>query len=64
MTPGRPKRKYRLRRKRPDRQPLDGLAEDVASEVVMQFGCCLVEAVSAAGIVIFLFAVPAYSYWS
>ena len=59
MSWKRPRRKYRIRRKRRH----DGLGETVAdraaTEVVGEFGCCLVEAVVGATVLAALIAVPA-----
>jgi hypothetical protein len=51
-----PKRRYRVRRKRRSDWT------DDATDVVGEFGCCLVEAVTASAIIIALVAVPLTLY--
>jgi hypothetical protein len=53
LSPGAPKRRLRIRRKR------RGLAEDAGGEVVAEFGCCLVEAVTSVSLILGLVLVPA-----
>ena len=60
MTRERPRRTYRIRRKRRDDGSGRTEADDPAIEVVGEFGCCLVEAVLAASVVAALIVVPAH----
>ena len=59
MTRGRSRRRLRLRRKRKGEDVLDGV-EAAGNEVVLQAGCCLVEAVVSASVLVALLSVPAY----
>ena len=50
-----PRRRLRIRRKRKG----ESFAQEAGEEVAWHMGCCLVEAVVSAGIVLALFGVPA-----
>lgn len=63
MSRGGAKRRYRVRRKRKDSTVADVAAEvadGVGTEVVGEFGCCVVEAVGALSILVGLLLVPVY----
>jgi hypothetical protein len=61
LTRGASRRRLRVRRrKRGDKSFGRDVAEDTGSEVVAEFGCCLVEAVGSASILIGLLFVPAF----
>ena len=64
MIARRPRRRLRLRRKRKDESFVSKASDRVdagdAVEVVGEFGCCLVEAVGSAAILLALLSVPAY----
>ena len=59
MTGGRSKRRLRLRRKRKGENAADAV-ETAGNEVVLEAGCCLVEAVGSATFLAALLTVPAY----
>ena len=60
MSRGAPKRKFRIRRKRRDGSLAGDAADDAGHQVVAEFGCCLVEAVTGATVLAALMIVPAY----
>ena len=64
MTGRRSRRRLRLRRKRKDESFVSKASDYVDSgqavEVVGEFGCCLVEAVGSAAVLLALLTVPAY----
>ena len=59
MTAERSKRRLRLRRRRKGEKVADAV-EAAGNEVVLEAGCCLVEAVVSASLVAALLTVPAY----
>ena len=61
MSRGGGKRRYRIRRKKSRGHAVAELAGDVIDgDVVGQLGCCVVEAVASASILVGLLLVPTY----
>jgi hypothetical protein len=60
LRPKGPRRRLRVRRKREGESLAVEAAKAVGEEVVFQAGCCLVEAVLTAGVVVALVSLPAY----
>ena len=64
MSRGAPKRRLRVRRKRRDGSIVGEGAGDAGTEVVAEFGCCLIEAVGAVSVLAGLLLVPAWMMMS
>ena len=60
MSRGGSKRRLRIRRKRRDGGIVGDGATTAGVQVVAETGCCLVEAVVSASVVLALLSVPAY----
>jgi hypothetical protein len=54
------RRRLRVRRKRKGESPSANAAEAGGEEVILETGCCLVEAVAGASMLAALLTVPAY----
>ena len=59
MTGGRPRRRLRIRRKRRG-ESLAEVVEAAGNEVVLEAGCCFVEAIGSAVVMAAILTVPAY----
>jgi hypothetical protein len=55
-----PKRRLRVRRKRRDGSLVGDFPSSGLDDVILETGCCLVEAVISAGLVLLLVGLPAY----
>ncbi len=60
LSRGAPKRRLRVRRARKAASVVAEAAGDAGGEVVAQLGCCLVEAVASASVLVGLLLVPTY----
>ena len=60
MNRGTARRRLRLRRKRKGESRAADAVEGASDEVVLEVGCCLVEAVASASVLAALLTVPAY----
>ena len=60
LSRGGARRRLRVRRKRRDGTIVGDLVEEAGEEVVAQLGCCLVEAVLSASVLVGLLLVPTY----
>ena len=60
LSRGGAKRRLRVRRKHRDGTLVGDIAEEAGGEVVAQLGCCLVEAVTSASLLVGLLLIPTY----
>jgi hypothetical protein len=64
VSRGGSRRRLHVRRKRKGKRLAREAVEEAGGEVVLETGCCLVEAVVSASVVMALLSVPAYLAFS